>query len=233
MLKKLTTLLVGTLALASLSVAQYQVGSPWPKGQADNQNTGRGLSTVPNLAQKWTSAFSGGNSNIAPIIGSDGTVYVCLGGGIGAMSAVGTVLWNTPISNDYVGWALAIDKNGILYATGSVLGNVFCPSSQLLVEGIWTCAVGGNFTGAPALLANGNVIVLNSNGGVYTIQGGAGGGTVLAETVKSDSFHSGAVIGPDGTNCYCVGTVGIYALFPGGGGWSNTSTGDLFNDHNS
>lgn len=103
------------LAFALPSIAQLQLGAAWPKYRGDRGNTGQaiGVGALPIL--KWNIPIEeiGNDSYRFRAVGSDGTLYVQVNGGIAACDGqTGTQKW----SNHVGGYTFAINKNNTLYA---------------------------------------------------------------------------------------------------------------------
>ncbi len=147
MSKKLLLFLLLTLVVSALTSAQYQPGSPWPKFQADNANTGQGIATPFSGHLKWqvnlkdrfgvADSFSG-----SPVVAANGTVIVCGSGAtVYGLGPTGSVLWVCPISRNVFDPGIPLVGSPVIGADGTIyVADVDGDVSALTLSGsfLWT-----------------------------------------------------------------------------------------------
>ncbi len=191
------------------------------------------MTSLVNTVQKWFVPETGGTVG-SPVIGSDGTVYLATFSNTGsdvstgvssidAISAAGKPGWTFTTTGDQFQASPVIAADGSIYVNGSS-GTVYAISSSGTLN--WSCPVDQPVYGSPVVLADGDIFVLGTSGGLFTISGGPTGGQILTQSSESDSFRAAPAVGPDGT-LYFAGE-DIYAVFAGGGGWTDGDFGGNF-----
>ncbi len=226
------------LTITTSVFGQLQAGSPWPRAQGGNSNSGLGVAPVGDGALVWNASLpSGDNFAGNAIIAADGTIYVSLvvggAGEIAAYSPNGNTLW-TLRTDIAVRVSPAIGASGTLYVVGKIDNETssrllgVSPSGAILFN---TVLSGDVFPGCPAIGSDGTVYVPTSAGNVDAF---SSTGTELWSTPVdvANTLASGPGIGPDGV-VYVGGTDGkLFALSGGPTGgtvlWSY-ATGDTLN----
>jgi outer membrane protein assembly factor BamB len=209
------------LTTSSPAWAQLDPDSPWPKFQHNVRNTGQSPLNGPSTANvkvKWSYKF-GSRIRTSPAIGSDGTVYIGVGGNpMCAINPDGTKKWCTSLPGVNVSPLMsspAIDVDGRIYM-GARDNDTWAVSPA--GEVLWRFSIpwDGDSTSSPTI---------DSEGRIYAGCGCVGNGTLYAITTAGqeawdfkvgDSLHgSTPAIGSDGTIYTISGPGRLSALTPG------------------
>jgi outer membrane protein assembly factor BamB len=199
------------------TITQCATGS-WPVFRRDLQRTGRSPYKGPDMPfLKW-SFSTGGGLRSSPIVGADGTVYVCSNGALFAIDPDGSSKWK--VKTDYKIWSSpAIGADGTVYA---------CSSDRLYAvtpEGVisWSFTAGDRLRSSPLIGDDGTIYVGSDDYRLYALD--AEGFIRWSRTTDGNIISSPAV-GRDGTIYVGSDDHRLYAVTSDAVlGWSYT-TGD-------
>ena len=204
--------------------------SPWPMFGHDVRHTGQSpYSTADNPGiEKWR--FECDWVEDAPIIDSDGIIY--LGGGYGglpwyifAIYANGSLSWRYKTDGLILGSSPAIDENGTIY-----IGSWDCKLYAINPNGTnkWTVGTGGSISSSPAIADDGTIYIGNLGNHICAINPN---GTMKWQYTTGYKVTSDPAIGEDGTVYIGSGDSYLYAMYPNGTLRWRFNTGDEIHGH--
>jgi len=169
--------------------------SPWPKFQADQQNTGRSTGLGPRGSVAWKFNLYGGNFDL-PIVGPDGQIYVSNQDWLNCFKSDGTPQWTLALGSQT---RPKFGPDGTLYVlSGALYQNSNATLNAVTPDGKVKWSLSGKFGGG----IDQNVLTGHD---LYS----AGYDDTRVGTMGS------FVIGDDGT-IYVGGIAGISAVSPNG-----------------
>jgi outer membrane protein assembly factor BamB len=148
------------------SKGQPLANSPWPCFRGNLKNTGLSTySTSMNSGKLNWSIETDGVIRTAPVIGPDGTIYICSFDKLYAISANGTQKW-TYKTNLSIMSTPAIDANNIIYF-GSRDKNLYAINSNGKL--IWKFQTGDEIYSSPTIDDNGIIYIGSNDKKLYAI----------------------------------------------------------------
>ena len=187
--------------------------SPWPMYCHNARHTGRSpYNTVDTWDEIWTCKVYGTSYHCAPVIDSEGVIYV----GRGDLYAIypnGTVKWKF----DYSGWsetAPALDENGIVYIGTSIISPTLFAVFTSNGTTKWEYFVGNHIDSSPVIGDDGTIYISDWNGDIHAIYPN---GTSKWMYHTGDVCTSSPAIGLDGTIYVGSHDNYVYALYPNNG----------------
>ncbi len=165
--------------------------SAWPKIGHDANNTGQSPYTgAQTNTTKWT-FYTGAVRYAAPVIGSDGTVYMASkNNGLSAMNPDGTQKWHVALSSDS---SPAIGSDGTIYTFSSTYLYALNPDgTQKWVSPNLGAISYGHLTVGP----DGTIYFLDWNSNLDAV---GSDGSLKWQVYASDADQANPAIGPDGT----------------------------------
>ncbi len=232
MLRIRIALLFCVLALASSTVAQYQSGAPWPRFQADNLSSGRGVGHGALGDLLFETQYPDGTTGFtaSAVIDSNGILYAAdnsesqnSGNPAGAVYAIdpgaGEPLWSYH-PGDHFFCTPTLGADGTLYVAG-MSGKVYAlTSGDSGGSLLWSRSTGDEFKSSVSIGPDGTLYVASVKGTIYAISGGPTGGAVLwtfSNTV-AEQFLCTPSIGSDGTLYVASNNQDVLALSGGPSG---------------
>jgi outer membrane protein assembly factor BamB len=207
-----------------IPAAAQLADTPWPMFHHDLNHTGLSPYTGPETnATKWIYT-TGGDIRTAPVVGSDGTIYVgSRDDKLHALYSNGTLKWSYP-TGDTV-YNLAIDADGTIYA-GSRDKNLYAmyPNGTLK----WSYPTGDQISySSPAIDADGTIYVGSNDKNLYAIYPN---GTLKWSYLTGDRVgYSSPAIDADGTIYVGSKDDKLHAIYPNGTlKWSYLTGGDVY-----
>jgi PKD repeat protein len=201
--------------------------SPWPKYQRDNSNTGQSPYTGPQTNNTVWTYTTGGSLYSAPVIGSDGTIYI---GNyddkkVYALNANGTLKWTYTTGGYIIYGSPAIGSDGTIYIGNYGDKKIYALNADGTLK--WTYATGGSIRGSPAIGSDGTIYIGNyGDKKLYALNAD---GTLKWTYNTGGSLWSSPAIGSDGT--IYIGNYGdkkVYALNADGTlKWTYTTEGKI------
>ena len=192
--------------------------SPWPMFMHDLNHTGRSPhsgTSVPDL--RWSKSFTTRDEiKGSPVIGSDGTIYLAVGGRIDRLYAFypnGTEKWNVTIP-DLEGRTPALSSNGYVYVVvGGANDGIYAVDSNGNVA--WNYTTEDDVYSQPAIGNDGTIYVGDDNGTIYAIypngslkwKYNTGGGYPIRSSPAVDANGIIYIAEEDGI---------LYAMYPNG-----------------
>ncbi|MDR3692404.1 MAG: PQQ-binding-like beta-propeller repeat protein [Fimbriimonas sp.] len=188
----------------------YMPGSPWPKFQQNNANSGVGIGGGSNGQTRWSYQTNGSVGYSTPVIGSDGTVYVgSYDHSLYALSPTGGVLWSYQTGAS-IDTTAALGTDGTIYLS-SEDGYLYAihPNGNLF----WRTYTGGpSYWSSPAIDANGMIYVGSSDHNLYAIDSTGVIKWTYLTSPTGPGIESSPAIGSDGTIYVADQPGNLYAL---------------------
>ncbi|MFW6072060.1 MAG: PQQ-binding-like beta-propeller repeat protein [Thermoplasmatota archaeon] len=135
--------------------------SPWPRWRGNNQGTGLSPYNTSFLdgTEKWNITIDGSIKS-QPVIGSDGTIYICTNKTIHAIKNKKEI-WNVSIESRVPYWTTpAVSSDGHLYIT-STDGNLTAISPEGKIE--WSKFLDVHLRSTPVIGWDGTIYVSDNN----------------------------------------------------------------------
>lgn len=186
--------------------------SPWPAFRQNIQRTGRSTLFTPTRPIINTFYSVDGSVSSAPVVGSDGTIYVGLGDGLTALSSTGSHLWTFPsgpvVKSPVVassGTVYAATANGMLYAVN--------PNGTQK----WAFNTASFLDNSPAVGPDGTIYLGTLDGNIYAVDPEGD----LVWRYEAGGLISSSIALDGSGNVYFGGSGRIFALnFDGSPRWS-------------
>ena len=202
--------------------------TPWPKfGGPDLNNTGQSPYVgAQTNATKWVYTAGGAFQITAPVIGSDGTVYIGnYDKNVYAFDPNGTLKWTYTTGGAIYGGA-AIGTDGTIYLGNYGDKTVYALNPDGTLK--WTYPTTGGFMGGPTIGPDGTIYIGNSGSdrSLYALNPD---GTKKWSYPCGGNIYDTPAIGPDGTIYFGeLSKKNVFALNPDGTlKWSYTAGGTI------
>ncbi|MBI4812845.1 MAG: PQQ-binding-like beta-propeller repeat protein, partial [Methanobacterium sp.] len=199
------------------------------KSSGDISNTGLSNYTGPEVNTTLWNYTTGGSieSQVSPVIGSDGTIYIgSTDGKLYALNPDGSVKWTYTTGDKACG--IAIGSDGTIYVSGGYDNSLHALNPDGTLK--WKYKTRGNILGTPTVGFDGTIYVGSCDSNLYALNPD---GTLKWNYTTENLIYGlggGPAIGSDGTiYVECGGDFGkLYALNPDGTlQWYYTIGGNL------
>ncbi|HEY3782447.1 MAG TPA: PQQ-binding-like beta-propeller repeat protein [Fimbriimonadaceae bacterium] len=214
-------------ALAASSLAQLQSGSPWPKFQANAQNTAVGLGSGCTGNLKWVNS-TGSASTSSPAIGSDGTLFLGESSNVVALNgSTGKQEWiYKGGTSTYFVSSPAIGRDGTIYI-GSLDFSLYSFNGATGAKN-WTFPTAGAIYSSPTIGSDGTVYFGSDDNNVYAVNGTTG--AQVWSFATPGPVDSSPALGSDGTIYVGSSDGNLYAINPSSGqaNWSYNAGGSVY-----
>jgi len=205
-------------------------GSAWPTYCHDTKHTGRSpYNTADNpMTEKWRYPLYGYSHHSAPVLDSEGTIYVA-DSHIYALYSNGTLKWEFVYGSPVEGCPAIDEQRGVLYY-GIEWDSPNYLYALFLTDGStkWKYRANGDVSSSPAIDTAGNIYFGDWNGDVHAVYPN---GTRKWMYHTGDVITSSPAIGDDGIIYIGSHDYYVYAFYPNGtvkwrfqtGGWVHGS----------
>jgi outer membrane protein assembly factor BamB len=221
------SILLATLALHAITLAQKPADSPWPTYRGDLKRTGRSHHKGPatnELRWVFSTGLSEKNGGIEtdPVIGPDGSVYIGANNGIfyALNPEDGSIRWAFPTEFDTfaIYSSPIVDQQGLVYF-GAKDGNVYAlraPKRGIMGELVWSISLGTTIQTSPAITPDQTLVIGADDWAYYGItppRGGTGA-RIKWRFQTQGTLISSPAVDSDGTVFVASMDGKVYALEP-------------------